>query len=121
MSVSLPDPAAQPSVDEVGHHLADAVGIWRRVPVLPQLCRAAQRIADPPDESVVIEMQSRNVTNSQRTALEGGDARAHRTRPVTSSSSPDVPLARLLAMALRQLIDRLRERLAEEGWRDVRD
>jgi DNA-binding MarR family transcriptional regulator len=39
---------------------------------------------------------------------------------VTSSPSPGVPLARLLAMAFRQLIDRLHERLAEEGWHDVR-
>jgi DNA-binding MarR family transcriptional regulator len=31
-----------------------------------------------------------------------------------------VPLARLLAMAYRQLIDRLHERLAEEGYTDVR-
>ena len=31
-----------------------------------------------------------------------------------------VPLARLLAMAYRQLIDRLHERLAAEGYTDVR-
>ena len=33
---------------------------------------------------------------------------------------PDVPLARLLAVAYRQLIDGLHTRLAELGWDDVR-
>jgi DNA-binding MarR family transcriptional regulator len=33
---------------------------------------------------------------------------------------PQVPLARLFAMAYRDLIDGLHERLAERGWRDVR-
>jgi DNA-binding MarR family transcriptional regulator len=32
----------------------------------------------------------------------------------------DVPLARLLAIAFRQLIDGLHARLAEQGWDDVR-
>jgi DNA-binding MarR family transcriptional regulator len=32
----------------------------------------------------------------------------------------DVPLARLLAMAYRLLVDGLHERLAERGWTDVR-
>ncbi|MEO6511138.1 MAG: MarR family transcriptional regulator [Nocardioides sp.] len=32
----------------------------------------------------------------------------------------DVPIARLLAVAYRQLIDGLHRRLAEEGWDDVR-
>lgn len=37
-----------------------------------------------------------------------------------SNTADSMPLARLLAMAFRQLIDRLHERLAEEGWHDVR-
>jgi len=37
-----------------------------------------------------------------------------------TQSSPRVPLARLLAMAFRQLIDQLHERLAAAGYRDVR-
>jgi DNA-binding MarR family transcriptional regulator len=35
-------------------------------------------------------------------------------------SSPRIPLARLLAMAFRQLIDQLHERLAAAGYPDVR-
>jgi DNA-binding MarR family transcriptional regulator len=35
-------------------------------------------------------------------------------------SGADVPLARLLAMAYRQLVDGLHQRLVERGWRDVR-
>jgi DNA-binding MarR family transcriptional regulator len=35
-------------------------------------------------------------------------------------SEPDVPLARLLAMAYRMLVDGLHERLAARGWTDVR-
>jgi DNA-binding MarR family transcriptional regulator len=33
---------------------------------------------------------------------------------------PDVPLARLLALAYRQLVDGLHQRLREQGWDDVR-
>lgn len=35
-------------------------------------------------------------------------------------SEPDVPLARLFAMAYRLLVDGLHEQLAERGWSDVR-
>ena len=35
-------------------------------------------------------------------------------------ASPPIPLARLLAMAYRQLIDDLHDRLAREGYTDVR-
>jgi DNA-binding MarR family transcriptional regulator len=35
-------------------------------------------------------------------------------------SEPDVPLARLFAMAYRLLVDALHERLAARGWTDVR-
>jgi DNA-binding MarR family transcriptional regulator len=35
-------------------------------------------------------------------------------------SEPDVPLARLFAMAYRLLVDGLHERLAARGWTDVR-
>ena len=34
--------------------------------------------------------------------------------------NPQIPLARLFAMAYGDLIDALHERLAERGWRDVR-
>ena len=34
--------------------------------------------------------------------------------------SPPVPMARLLAMAFRDLVDELHRRLAEQGWTDVR-
>jgi DNA-binding MarR family transcriptional regulator len=40
-------------------------------------------------------------------------------RPGAAAGSP-VPLARLLAMAFRDLVDQLHERLAEQGWHDVR-
>ena len=36
-------------------------------------------------------------------------------------SQPPVPLARLLVIAYRQLIDGLHERLRERGWTDVRE
>ena len=39
---------------------------------------------------------------------------------MTREAPPPVPLARLLAMAYRQLIDQLHERLAAEGYTDVR-
>jgi DNA-binding MarR family transcriptional regulator len=39
---------------------------------------------------------------------------------VKREPASSVPLARLLAMAYRQLIDRLHERLAAEGYTDVR-
>lgn len=39
---------------------------------------------------------------------------------MTREPSPPVPLARLLAMAYRQLIDQLHDRLAAEGYTDVR-
>jgi DNA-binding MarR family transcriptional regulator len=35
-------------------------------------------------------------------------------------TTPAIPLARLLAMAFRQIIDRLHATLAERGWTDVR-
>ncbi|MBA2308749.1 MAG: MarR family transcriptional regulator [Pseudonocardiales bacterium] len=38
----------------------------------------------------------------------------------TRTTATAVPLARLLAMAFRLLIDGLHERLAERGWRDLR-
>ncbi len=37
-----------------------------------------------------------------------------------AAGHPDVPLARLLAMAYRHLVVGLHERLAARGWRDVR-
>jgi DNA-binding MarR family transcriptional regulator len=37
-----------------------------------------------------------------------------------SAEAPQVPLARLFAMAYRDLVDGLHDRLAERGWRDVR-
>ena len=40
--------------------------------------------------------------------------------PVADAAGPDVPLARLLAVAYRQLIDGLHLRLRELGWDDVR-
>lgn len=42
--------------------------------------------------------------------------------PVTSprAASPDVPMARLLAMAYRLLVDGLHERLTRRGWGGVR-
>jgi DNA-binding MarR family transcriptional regulator len=47
-----------------------------------------------------------------------------RSAPPPSGTSPvaqaDVPLARLMAMAYRSLVDSLHEELAERGWRDVR-
>ena len=36
------------------------------------------------------------------------------------SGDPSTPLARLFALAYRQLIDDMHERLAERGWSDVR-
>ncbi len=47
-----------------------------------------------------------------------------RDRSASSGTSPvagaDVPLARLMAMAYRLLVDSLHEELAERGWQDVR-
>jgi DNA-binding MarR family transcriptional regulator len=40
--------------------------------------------------------------------------------PRLAASHPDVPLARLFAMAYRHLVVELHERLAARGWRDVR-
>ena len=40
--------------------------------------------------------------------------------PPLSPERPEVPLARLLAIAYRQLIVGLHERLVARGWRDVR-
>jgi len=39
---------------------------------------------------------------------------------VTAARGPRVPLARLLAIAYRQLVDGLHERLRVRGWSDVR-
>lgn len=39
---------------------------------------------------------------------------------VTDPSTPPVPIARLLAMAYRMLMDDLHERLRDAGWHDVR-
>lgn len=41
------------------------------------------------------------------------------TGPAASVTAP-VPMARLLAMAFRDLVEALHERLAEQGWTDVR-
>src|SRR4051794_11698840 len=52
----------------------------------------------------------------RRPGTAGGGGAVHpAVGPVT-----EVPLARLLAMAYRQLVDGLHERLAERGWTDVR-
>lgn len=37
-----------------------------------------------------------------------------------TAAGPDVPLARLFAMAYRDLVDGLHGRLVDRGWRDVR-
>lgn len=39
---------------------------------------------------------------------------------MSTDSSPPVPIARLLAMAYRMLMDDLHQRLRDEGWDDVR-
>jgi DNA-binding MarR family transcriptional regulator len=39
---------------------------------------------------------------------------------VTSHTQPDQPLARLLAIAFRSMIDGLHEQLSQRGWTDVR-
>jgi DNA-binding MarR family transcriptional regulator len=39
---------------------------------------------------------------------------------VTDPAAPPVPIARLLAMAYRQLMDDLHDRLRARGWHDVR-
>ena len=47
--------------------------------------------------------------------------RGHLHAAVGPVSEPAVPLARLLLLAHRQLVDGLHERLRERGWTDVRE
>src|SRR4051812_28632253 len=49
-----------------------------------------------------------------------GTAGGGRALPPAVGPVTEVPLARLLAMAYRQLVDGLHERLADRGWTDVR-